>query len=266
MIPPKGEWTEFIDDEDRINHYLMWGFSKFTSMVFYSGRYTDKIVPCKVVGHQDDKWAVIKVGDSLHCIHGEYLHELQAQHKKFDGMPPEYVVIDVESTSKYIPFAEIIEVAAIKYKDGAETAQFSTLVRPKHKIPASAIKVHGITNDDVQDAPEWRDIQAKVLDFIGDLPIVGHNVLYDIEVMQHHCGRWIDNVYIDTMQRAKKAFPSDKELTGGLGIKNYKLDHLKECLGLSSGPSHRALEDVRTTNALLWACENPANYTTQCSY
>lgn len=260
MIPPKGEWTKFIDEKDRISHYIMWGFSKLTTLIFYGGRYSDKIVPCEVVGHQNDKWAVIKVGDSSHCIHGEYLHELQAQHKTFDGIPSEYVVLDVEATTKAIPIAKIIEIAAIKYKDGVETACFSTLVNPKHKIPASSTKIHGITDDDVKDAPEWSDIQAPFFEFIGDLPIVGHNTLFDIEVIQYHCRSWIYNMYIDTYQRARKAFPLEQELAKGLGIENHRLEHLKGRLGLSSGPSHRALEDARTTNALLWACENPASF------
>lgn len=261
MFPPKGEWKEFVDKGDRERHYQMWGFSKSVSMIFYAGKYTDEPVACEVIGHQDDKWAVIKVDDCLHCIHGDHLFETQPKNEKIpDGIPADYVVFDFETTSKYPNHAKIVEAAAIKYKDGRPVDTFSSLINPKCHIPAAATEIHGITDEDVKCAPEWKEIQERFLEFIGDLTLVGHNVVdYDLKILKHMCFKWIGNKCIDTQQRAKKAFPA-KYLAKDLGITNYKLEHLKERLALSTGPSHRALEDVKTTNALLWACENPEEY------
>lgn len=251
MIPPKGEWTEFRDEADRESHYKSWGLSILTPIIFYNGFYTQKPVPCEVLGYQDE-WAVIAVAGELHRIFGEYLAETQPKREKYEGMPREYVVFDLETTSQYTRYARIVEIAAAKYKDGEKVDCFESLVKPKRPIPKSATKLHGIADDDVTDAPMWESVQAMFFDFIEDLPLVGHNVAnYDIPIVMYQSQRWFDNLYIDTLQRVRKAFPK---------LKSYKLEYLKERLGLSSGISHRAMSDVDTTNALLWACENPEKY------
>ena len=247
MIAPKEGWQEFLDGEDRELHLRRWGLSLSAPMFFYDGHYSDSYVPCKVLGYQSDSWAVIQVRDELHCIYGEHLSEMQPKKKKAEGWPDEYVIVDTETTSKYTAFAEIIEIAAIKYKDDIECGQFSTLIKPKRGIPASATEVNGITNDDVACAPSWGMIENDFFDFIGDLPIVGHNVLFDINVIQHQSKRWMPNQYIDTVQRAKQAFPRRK---------CYKLEVLKEEMLQIAEQSHRALEDCKTTHALFCACKN----------
>lgn len=247
MIPPQKEWNTFADGVDKEKHLRLWGLSLSAPMYFYDGYFSEGIVPCKLLGYQDDKTAIIQIEDELHCIRGEYLAEMQPKKKKADGWPKEYVVVDTETTSKFTAFAEIIEIAAIKYKNDIECGQFSTFVKPKRSIPASATKVNGITDADVADAPSWQDVEDDFFAFVGELPIVGHNVLYDIGVIQHQSMRWMPNTYIDTVQRAKQAFP---------GRKCYKLEALKEEVLQISEQSHRALEDCRTTYALYCACKN----------
>lgn len=246
MIPPKEGWHKFSDGEDKEAHYRKWGLSLSAPMIFYNGHYSNGIVSCKVLGYQGSSMAVIQIDEELHCIHGEYLCEMQPKRRKAEGIPTEYVVLDTETTSKYMAFAEIIEVAAIKYKDGEKVDTFSTLIKPIRKIPDSASEVNGITDADVTNAPSWDTVKNDFFSFIGNLPIVGHNITYDINVIQHQSNTWIDNPCIDTMQRAKKSFP---------GRKNYKLESLKQDLALGDQISHRALADCETTNALLWACE-----------
>ena len=251
MIPPKGEWSKFKNYDDKKRHYELWDLP-ICKTLFYDGHYTSSPIYCKVVGYQTDIWAIVDINGNFHRIYGNYLNDVQPKREEYDGMPEEYVVFDTEATYRVAHYAEIIEIAAIRYASGKEVDRFETLVKPKRRIPKDATKINGITNADVEDAPMWEDVQDKFFEFIGDLPLVGHNVLrYDIELILHHTKRWFDNPYIDTLQRAKKAFPE---------IKCYKLEYLKELLGLSSGISHRAMSDVETTNALLWACENPEKY------
>lgn len=255
LIPPKGQWEPFRDEEDKKQHYKSWGLSYLSPTIFYNGHYTEKPVPCEVLGYQGDQWAVISIAGRQHRMYGQYLAETQPARDRYEGMPAEYVVFDLETTSKYINYARIIEVAAVKYKNGEKVDCFETFVKPKRPIPKEASKVSGITDDDVKNAPAWDDIKDQFFDFIGDLPLVGHNVQnYDIPVVMSQSKRWIGNPYIDTLQRAKQAFPQY------LGIEGYKLDYLKERLALSGGVSHRAMGDVETTNALLLACENPEAY------
>lgn len=245
MIAPPTNWLPFENRTEKEQYLRAWGVPLTAGMLFYAGCYCDAVVPCVLLGHHEKSWAVVKIGEELHCIHGERLAEMQPKHAMLDTLPDAYVVLDTETTSKYPTIAEIVEIAAIKIADGEEPQTFTALVKPKHAIPVAASEINNITNIDVADAPSWESVQEELFAFIGELPIVGHNIKYDINVIQRESQCWISNSLIDTCQWAKKAFP---------GRKSYKLESLKEDLFSEPQASHRALADCETTRRLLLMC------------
>ncbi|MBB6119951.1 exonuclease domain-containing protein [Nocardiopsis algeriensis] len=81
-------------------------------------------------------------------------------------------------------------VGLVRVRDGVVVDRYSTLVRP----PAQAdffsrhnIAVHGITPDDVADAPRWERVYADIVEFAEDDPLVAHNAAFDIGVLNQAC-------------------------------------------------------------------------------
>jgi len=164
-----------------------------------------------------------------------------------------YVALDVETTGLNAEIGNIVEIALVKFffdKEGAlsEENRLSTLINPKTDIPAQASRIHGITNEDVSNAPLFRDIAFQIADSCEQRVIVGHNVLFDIGFLEQEFRR--ANIVVelqecaDTFGMAKLAFPS---------MPSYNLGKLAFGLGIQSDAQHRALGDALTCMRLFAA-------------
>ena len=89
------------------------------------------------------------------------------------------IVLDTETTGLDYTRERIIEFAAVRLENGKIKDEFQTLINPHQHIRKSSIAVHGITQDMVEDAPTEEEALPKILEFIGDYPIVAHNVIFD---------------------------------------------------------------------------------------
>ena len=263
MVPIRGAWTPFHDVNDQIEHYRSWGLippkSSTLRPVMVVDGYFGAPEPCKVVGYQDYNYAVIELPDGYHAIHGEYLAELQpyAYQKlprglSFAEVLSKYVVLDIETTGFNRTDDRIIEVAAATYEYGNKIAEYHSLVNPEIIIPSDIVALTGISQDDVAEAPKIGDIKEAFFQFIGDMPIIGHNaVTFDIPFLEEQFSAPIQNPIIDTLPMAREVFNL---------LPRHKLDYLNHVLQLDSAGTHRANNDVETTNALLWACLAPRKY------
>ena len=151
----------------------------------------------------------------------------------------DYVVFDIETTGFRPGLDEIIEISAVKVKDNQVIDEYSTLVRPSIRIPVSATRVNGITNQMVSDALEIEEAMAGFIEFIGDEILVGHNIhsfdtnfIYDAAMEAFQEG--IYNDYIDTLYMAKSCLPQ---------LSHHKLGDISEYFGISTEGAHRALND-----------------------
>lgn len=151
----------------------------------------------------------------------------------------DYIVFDLETTGFRPGLDEIIEISAVKVKNSEIIDTYSTLVKPSIRIPASATRVNGITNDMVSDAPEIKEALEGFVEFVETGILVGHNIhsfdtnfIYDaaMEVFQEG----IYNDYIDTLYMAKSCLPQ---------LKHHKLGDISEYFGISTEGAHRALND-----------------------
>lgn len=164
--------------------------------------------------------------------------------------PADYIVLDTETTGFSPRDDKVIEVAALKLR-GGQVTRFHTLVNPGRRIPNSAKEIHGLTDADVAAAPDFSQVAPALLSFLDpDLPIVGHNISYDLRMLWwafHDAGGDIGpRVFIDTYKLAKKAFP---------GRDSYALASLIHDFHLIDGEQqHRAESDVDATLALYRLC------------
>lgn len=157
-------------------------------------------------------------------------------------LPSEFVVIDVETTGLKPRQHRVIEIALIRYSGSAEPLVWSTLVNPGRRIPDYIRKLTGIDDSMVSSAPEFRSIAPTAIDVIGDLPLVGHNVSFDLgflnaELVRSGLQRCV-NVCIDTLPLADELLPGSRRL----GLPDVARD-----LGISASSHHRALADAETT-------------------
>ncbi len=161
-------------------------------------------------------------------------------------LPAEYVVFDLETTGFDRLNDRIIEIAAIRYSSGTPAAVFHSFVNPQVAIPRAVTRLTGITQEMVCTAPTIEQLRNDFLAFVADLPIVGHNASsFDLPFISAQMQISLSNELIDTLKLSRLAFPD---------LESHRLEYLKEALNLSNGGSHRATDDVETTNALLLAC------------
>ncbi len=154
-----------------------------------------------------------------------------------------FVVFDLETTSLQTHAAEILEVGAIRVRDGVEgDTTFHSLAKPRHPIPEDVLQVHGIRDRDVQHAPDVANVVADLLRYIGDDIVVGHNIeQYDLPVLRRVAAEnglvLHTHPYVDTLHLARRLLPG----------RSHRLQDLAAEWNVQVECSHRALDDVRTT-------------------
>jgi DNA polymerase III epsilon subunit family exonuclease len=168
----------------------------------------------------------------------------------------ELVVIDVETTGTDPKMSDLVEVAAVKIKGTKVVDRWSTFVNPGRPIVGN--QMHGIADKDVQGAPSPKEAADKLLAFVGDALIVGHNVGFDLGFIEEARGegfRFQPGSYLDTLVIAREGYP---------GAESYKLADLARFFGVDLSQSHRALPDAEATaELLLWfANDLPGRITT----
>jgi DNA polymerase-3 subunit alpha (Gram-positive type) len=90
----------------------------------------------------------------------------------------EYVVFDLETTGFDPIGCEIIEIGAVRVKDGLTVDKYHSYIKPKVSIPFDITRLTGITNELVRDCEPEEVVLAEFFEWLGDAPIIGHNSLH----------------------------------------------------------------------------------------
>lgn len=158
-------------------------------------------------------------------------------------MPQTYVALDLETTGLDAEHDAIIEVAAIKFRDDEVLDTFATFVNPGRHIPLQVTELTGIRDADVAGAPRLHDVLSRLARFIGQCPLVGHSVEFDLGFLRRHL-RMPENGLFDTFELAGVLLP---------GAERYSLSELAGILGIELKQAHRALDDAQATYRLFRA-------------
>lgn len=151
--------------------------------------------------------------------------------------------LDLETTGLTSGQDRIIEVGALKTKGRKEVAAFETLVKPGIPIPSFVTRLTGITEAEV--AEKGRELQPvlnELQEFIGDCPLVGHNLNFDLSFLKA-AGLDLPNQTLDTAILTALILPVEK---------HYSLRVLAKKI-FNETETHRSLSDARQTFKLLWA-------------
>ncbi len=172
----------------------------------------------------------------------------------------DYTVVDLETTDKDAQHCDIVEVAAIRIRQGKETEAYSQLVRPTlEPISAEAEKTHHISPEMVADAPTFEDIAPALHAFLGQDLLVAHNGLaFDFRILRRRfreVGLTFDHPCFDTLLFARQLYADHPT------IRRCRLEDLAQAHDVEIGTAHRALDDTRALAAVFQAMQ--ADYQVQ---
>jgi DNA polymerase III epsilon subunit family exonuclease len=165
-------------------------------------------------------------------------------------LPRTFVAVDVETTGFKSETDAIIEVGAVKFVDGEAVDEFTTLVDPRRRLPPDITLITGITDKDLIGKPRIENVVAPLMRFVGNHPVVGHNVSFDLGFLRA-AGALPTNDAFDTWELASILVPS---------LPSYSLGSLAAHFDVRSPSQHRAADDARATGRLFaLLCERAAH-------
>ena len=164
-------------------------------------------------------------------------------------LPPDlvnntFVVFDLETTGLVnTPTSgkmdAITEIGAVKIENGEIREKFTTLVNPERKLDEEIVRLTGITDDMLKDAPKIGEVIGDFCKFCDGCLLVGHNVQFDYKFVRYYAEQEeyaFEHKTYDTMTLAQSM----------LFLPNYKLNTLADYYGISFN-HHRAWADAHTT-------------------
>jgi superfamily I DNA/RNA helicase len=189
------------------------------------------------------------VGIVLGVFKAAQLLEIEHVGEPFDS----FTAIDLETTDNDTTKAEIVEIAAVRVRDGHVVDRFHSMVRPRVAITPAASDAHGWRAEDVETAPYFEEVWPAFRDFCVEDVVVAHNGYdFDFKILQRMAralpsrdpeapprhperseGSAFDLCTYDTLPLARDLLQTSK-----------KLEHLAPMFGIETGRSHHALDDT----------------------
>ena len=154
-----------------------------------------------------------------------------------------YVVFDVETTGLSAERDRLIEIAAVKVKNGAEIDSFESYINPRRPISELITRLTSITDDDVKDAPFEEEVMTNFYNWLDEDDIlVAHNAKFDLGFLDKSFERLglknKNNASIDTLFISRA---ENKE------AKRHGLSNLAKLYKVRLVQHHRAIYDTKAT-------------------
>lgn len=154
-----------------------------------------------------------------------------------------YVSIDLETTGLNPKRDKIIEIGAVRVIDGERLETFASLVNPGRKLEPRIVELTGLSDEELSNAPYIEEILQDVLGFTGDLPLLGHSVLFDFSFLKKaavNSQLAFEKQGVDTLKIARKYLADLEHRNLDYLCRHYQIPH----------QAHRALADAEATAAL----------------
>lgn len=181
-----------------------------------------------------------------HMIHKMEKIRNRKENSRTIASKPPYILMDLETTGFDGEKNQIIEIGAIKVT-GDEKEEFHRLIQLDADLPAYITSLTGITNQMLLTmGRDKRESLEDFVNFIGDMPLVGYNIKFDINFLECEFRKlnleWKKKKYIDILSLVRKE---------KLFLDNYKFQTVLDSYGIDESVPHRALGDVKLLIRLL---------------
>lgn len=156
-------------------------------------------------------------------------------------MIKDYVAFDLETTGLSAEEDSIIEIGALKVRNGKVCERFMEFVKPSQPIPEKITQITGITNEMVKVARPTKDIICDFVSFCETDVLVGHNIMFDYKFMKNHASKYnmtFEKSGIDTLQIARNVLKH---------LESKSLGALCEYYQITNQAAHRAYHDALAT-------------------
>ena len=153
---------------------------------------------------------------------------------------PAFVALDLETTGLDFEKDEIIEVALVRFENGEPKENLDFLVKPYSAELRPFIEtLTGISKADLEGASDFATIAGQICSFVGDLPIVAHNAVFDSKFLKQTFTKvgisYDSHVFWDSLTLSRIAYQD---------VPNHRLDTLVQELNIERSRAHRALPDA----------------------
>jgi DNA polymerase-3 subunit alpha (Gram-positive type) len=155
-----------------------------------------------------------------------------------------FIVVDIETTGISPTMNTITEIGALKVVDDKIVGTYSQLVNPQAIVTEQITQITGLTNEILKNEPILSDIFGEFIDFCEDLPILGHNIMFDFSFLKYHgnkLGYEFERKGLDTYKLATYYVPD---------LRSKSLTSLIEYFGINREHAHRAFHDAKATYEL----------------
>jgi DNA polymerase-3 subunit epsilon len=154
------------------------------------------------------------------------------------------IVLDTETTGfDHANGDRVVEIGCIELENHVPTARhFHVYLNPERPMPQAAFQIHGLSDQFLADKPKFAEVAEKLLEFIGDAPLVAHNAEFDLRFLSaelKRVGRSEIELHraTDTVQIARRKFPGSPASLDAL-CKRFSIDNSNRTL-------HGALLDAQ---------------------
>jgi DNA polymerase III subunit epsilon len=159
-----------------------------------------------------------------------------------------FVVVDLETTGGKPEADGITEIGAVKVRGGEVLGELATLVDPGRGIPPLITELTGITTAMLRHAPQIGTVLPSFLEFAAGAVLVAHNAPFDTGFLRAACEQngmvWPKPQVLCTVRLARRVLTRDE-------APSVRLSALAALFGTETVPTHRALDDARTTVEVL---------------
>lgn len=152
-----------------------------------------------------------------------------------------YICLDLETTGLEPQICDVIEIAMIKVRDGEIVDRFETFVYTPLEISEHISYLTGIRAQDIEKSPDFVTLIPRIEQFIGDDPLVGHNIWFDWNFLVQKGVKLEKNELWDTYVMSNILYPE---------LPSHSLETNTKYFGISHEDSHRAMADVMASHEL----------------
>lgn len=155
-----------------------------------------------------------------------------------------YIALDLETTGLNPKYARILEVGAVKIKEGKIIDTYDKIVNAKTNLSNQIVNLTGITQEMMEEGEEIEKVMVELLDFCGDEVLLGHNIIFDYSFVKKaatNLKMTFEKEAIDTLKLARRFLPE---------LEKRSLEYLCEYYQITQKEKHRAYYDALAASQL----------------